>query len=378
MIFISYVSEDRSRVMPFYDLLDAHNLNPWMDHKSILSGQNWDYEITTALERCDIIIIFVSQNSVDKRGYAQKEISFALEKIKEKLKGDIYAIPVQLDRVDFPEQLKGIQFLQAYNKEQSEVEAELLRSLNAAQKKSLEIASDAQLKAEVRWLIEDSELKYNGIPGFSTSVQRIRLSSTKYAQLKDIEDHINGSLARHAMDARYSTLEPQPSFYNLMQDEWKRTNTFDAIFGSADVVGRVISVGYSLHWYSAGAAHPVHAPKSFNYLLEPIIHLPSIRNLFQSDDALGPVQAHVQRLLASELKLNEADSFDLNWVCEGTKDWDSLSNFMLTKDGITVVFGSYQVAAYALGMPRITIPYELVVDLLNESVLHALGLYRTA
>ena len=59
MIFLSYVSEDRSRVLPFYELLDSHGLNPWMDCKNILGGQNWDYEIKTALDRSDIVVQYL-------------------------------------------------------------------------------------------------------------------------------------------------------------------------------------------------------------------------------------------------------------------------------------------------------------------------------
>ena len=376
MIFLSYVSEDRARVLPFYELLDAHNLNPWMDCKSILSGQNWDYEITTALERSDIVVIFASENSVDKRGYAQKEINFAIEKIKEKLASDIYVIPVQLDQVDFPSSLKGIQFLRTENKSQSAVEQELLDSIDTAQQRSIEKVSETQSKAEVRWHLEDSKSAYSGIPGYSTTIQRIALSSTKYTDVRDIADHINGTLAGHSMSSRNSALEPEPSLYNLMQDEWQRTHTFDAIFQSAQVVGRVLSVEYSLHWYSAGAAHPVHSPKSFSYLLEPVVHLSTFRELFLDDSALGSIQVEVQKLLIAALSFPDAGPADSNWICEGTKDWSDFSNFTFTEEGILITFASYQVASYSAGMPTVKVPYQNISRYLVDNVLHALGLHR--
>jgi hypothetical protein len=42
----------------------------------------------------------VSKNSVDRRGYIQKELRLALEKYREKLVDDIFLIPVMLDDID--------------------------------------------------------------------------------------------------------------------------------------------------------------------------------------------------------------------------------------------------------------------------------------
>ncbi|QCP87401.1 TIR domain-containing protein [Cereibacter sphaeroides] len=376
MIFLSYVSEDRPRVTPFYELLEAHNLAPWMDCKSILGGQSWDYEIMTALERSDIIVIFVSENSIDKRGYAQKEISFAIEKTREKVARDIYVIPIQLDPVDFPAALKGIQFIQTEGRSRSDVEHELLRSIEAAQRGAKEKVSEAQSKAEVRWHLEESKSAYNGIPGYSTTIQRISLSSTKYAHIRDIEDHINGTLAGYSMSSRRAALTPEPSLYNLMQSEWKRTDTFDAIFQAAQVVGRVLSVEYGLHWYSAGAAHPVHSPKSFSYLLEPVVHLGEFKGLFSDERALQAVQVEVQSSLMAELNQPAPSPADIDWIRRGTQAWDDFGNFTFTEDGLVVSFASYQVACYAAGMPKAKVPYRSVVEYLTDDVLYALGLHR--
>lgn len=378
MIFLSYVSEDRSRVRPFYDLLEAHNLNPWMDCKSILVGQNWDYEIKTALDRADIIVVFVSKNSVDKRGYAQREIHFAIEKIKEKLAGDIYVIPIQLDPVDFPPTLKEIQFLQTDGKEQAQIEAELLQSIEAAQRKADEVVSKAQSEAEVRWEFSTEKSAYSGIPGYATTLQRVALSSTRYAHVREISDHINGVLSEQAMAARRAALTPDSSLYNLMQDEWKRTHTFDALFQSIQVVGRVLSVEYMLHWYNAGAVHPFHSPKSFNYLLEPVVFLKNFKELFRDERALGAVQIEVEKSLVEVLSREEtgSDSVDIGWIREGTKDWASFSDFSFTDKGMLVHFGSYQVSCYADGTPTAKVPFESIVPYLADDVLHALGLYR--
>ncbi|WP_400765802.1 toll/interleukin-1 receptor domain-containing protein [Methylosinus sporium] len=110
LIFVSYASPDRHRVLPIADWLEQQGLNIWMDAKRLMPGQNWDFEINRALDKSCIILIFISSNSIDRRGYIQKELRAALDKAKEKLIDDIYIIPIIIDiDLDIPEQLRHIQ-----------------------------------------------------------------------------------------------------------------------------------------------------------------------------------------------------------------------------------------------------------------------------
>lgn len=375
MIFLSYVSEDRDRVTPFYDLLESHGYNPWMDCKKLLGGQNWDYEIKTALERSDLVALFVSRNSVDKNGYAQREIKMAVERYEEKVTGEIYIIPIQLDEGDFPRLLKGIQFIKAFN---GDADNEVLRSVEAASHRSKQNTEVTQTAAEVRWSVTESKSSYSSIPGYSTSINKISVSSHKYANVNDIADHINGHLANYAMETRRNSLDPDPAHYNLMQDEWRRTNTFDGIFASATVVGRLISIAYSLHWYFAGAAHPTHAPKMFNYLLEPVTYLHSPQDLFIDDSALVALQREIRRSLADQLMSDDNILGDPNSIVTGTASWDHLANFGFTAEGMVFQFPSYQVACYAAGMPSVTVSYSHLTMFFKDNILYALNLYRSA
>ena len=75
-----------------------------MDVHDIQVGQNWDFEIQKALDQATLIIAFLSEHAIDRRGYIQKELKQALEKYKEKLVDDIYIIPVLLDEIEIPAQ----------------------------------------------------------------------------------------------------------------------------------------------------------------------------------------------------------------------------------------------------------------------------------
>ena len=109
LIFLSYASPDQDRVDDFYQRLKAEGFNPWMDKYEIRGGQNWDFEIKKSLQRAAIIVIFLSENSINKRGYCQREIKAALDKAQEKLLDDIYVVPIALDPdLSIPHQLEGI------------------------------------------------------------------------------------------------------------------------------------------------------------------------------------------------------------------------------------------------------------------------------
>src|SRR5580698_9258482 len=92
LVFVSYSRLDRDRVSPYYSMLKSKNYNLWMDIHDIKGGQNWDLEIRRALDQAVIILAFVSVSTVDRRGYLQKELRFAVERYQEKLIDDIFLI----------------------------------------------------------------------------------------------------------------------------------------------------------------------------------------------------------------------------------------------------------------------------------------------
>lgn len=112
LVFLSYASPDLDRVLQFYDYLVHHGFNIWMDKRRLKGGQNWDFEINRALQKAVIIVVFLSSNSVDRRGYAQREIKVALDQARDKLIDDIYLIPLMLDTgIPVPAQLERIQVI---------------------------------------------------------------------------------------------------------------------------------------------------------------------------------------------------------------------------------------------------------------------------
>ena len=95
--FLCHSSEDKPIVRELYSRLRQDGVNPWLDETDILPGQDWDMEIRLAVRDSDAILVCLSHSSVEKEGYIQKEIKFALDVADEKPEGTIFIIPIKLD-----------------------------------------------------------------------------------------------------------------------------------------------------------------------------------------------------------------------------------------------------------------------------------------
>jgi formylglycine-generating enzyme required for sulfatase activity len=106
-IFLCHASEDKAQVREVYHRLRAiDGFEPWLDEEDLLPGQEWAREIPRALQTSDFILIFLSRNSVAKRGYVQREMKLALDAWQELPEGTIHTIPVRIDACDVPESFR--------------------------------------------------------------------------------------------------------------------------------------------------------------------------------------------------------------------------------------------------------------------------------
>jgi TIR domain/NB-ARC domain len=132
LIFICYAKEDLDDVKSLYEELKQSEFNPWMDIVDILPGQKWDFEIRHALKDSDFALICLSQFSVRKEGYLNKEIKWALNRFEEMPEGKIFLIPVRLENCEIPDRLSKIQAVDYFASDGFD---RLVKALNYSQKK---------------------------------------------------------------------------------------------------------------------------------------------------------------------------------------------------------------------------------------------------
>jgi formylglycine-generating enzyme required for sulfatase activity len=109
-IFLCHASEDKAAVEAIYDQLKALGYKPWLDKKDLLPGQLWEEEIPKAIRASDFILIFLSKNSIPKRGYVQTEFKLTLDAWMRVPQGMIHTIPVRLDDSEIPDQFRKYQW----------------------------------------------------------------------------------------------------------------------------------------------------------------------------------------------------------------------------------------------------------------------------
>lgn len=128
-VFISYASEDKNKAKKLYRDLKKAGAEPWLDREDILGGQRWEMTIRTAIRSNRYFAAILSSRSVNKRGVIQKEITEALDILKEFPPDDIYLIPIRLDDCKpAREELNKIQWIDMFPK-WSEGFKEVLKSL---------------------------------------------------------------------------------------------------------------------------------------------------------------------------------------------------------------------------------------------------------
>jgi len=104
-VFLCHASGDKPRVKSLYDRLLLSLVEPWLDEENLLPGQDWNQEIRRAVRESDVVIVCVSQAAINKAGYLQKEIRYALDAAEEQPEGTIFLIPLRLEECDMPERL---------------------------------------------------------------------------------------------------------------------------------------------------------------------------------------------------------------------------------------------------------------------------------
>lgn len=113
-VFLCHTVEDKAAVRDLYYKLRSDGFEPWLDEENLLPGQEWQHEIPKVIRDSDVVIICLSNNSIIKKGFVQKEINFALDVADEQPEGSIYLIPLRLEKCEIPQRLKKWQWVDLF------------------------------------------------------------------------------------------------------------------------------------------------------------------------------------------------------------------------------------------------------------------------
>ena len=114
-VFLCHSSDDKPAVRELYKYLKNQGwIDPWLDEEKLLPGHDWDLEIEKAVEDTDAVLVFLSNNSVSKEGYIQRELRLVLRIADFKPEGAVFTIPLRLDDCSLPRRLSMWQYVDCF------------------------------------------------------------------------------------------------------------------------------------------------------------------------------------------------------------------------------------------------------------------------
>ena len=108
-VFLCYAHDDREIVHKLYDRLVRDGIQIWLDVERLRPGQDWEREIRKAILKSHVVIVCLSQRFNKRRGYRHEELKIAAEKAKLLSSGEVFIIPVRMEKCDMPESLRHLQ-----------------------------------------------------------------------------------------------------------------------------------------------------------------------------------------------------------------------------------------------------------------------------
>ena len=130
-------------------------------------------------------------------------------------------------------------------------------------------------------------------------------------------------------------------------------SSFDVSFAVISPPGDLVSLQFAITGYSAGAAHPYHYTRTFNYQLSTGRELTLAQLFLPGADYLKVMadycRAELQQRLGDDFFVDGADPKPENY-----------HNWNLSSEGLIITFDEYQVAPYAAGPQTIAIPYKVL------------------
>lgn len=174
-IFLCHADEDKPKVRELYEHLIRDGYDAWFDQEKIMSGADWRRSIKKGLREADIVIVCLSNVSVQKEGYVQHEIKDAIEFAKEKPGGTIYLVPIRLDTCEVPDEFLDLQWTNlfdtdGYKRVRQALEA---RIIDLKKKGFGDVVTKNNISSFMQWLTIDSKFK----PKFTQHEEEKRLKT---------------------------------------------------------------------------------------------------------------------------------------------------------------------------------------------------------
>jgi hypothetical protein len=376
-VFLNHASEDRALVLPYFNKLKALGHALWID-KKLLPGQNWDDEIQREFHSSDVILIFMTPRSVRKRGYVQREIHDAIERLKSLLPGDIGVIPLMLEECEVPNHIaRRLQYIRLPNDWQKVVESLALAS------EQRDIAVNNGLPLGPFHVFPRREVhEWKGTPGYDLDLRFPHFESSKLSNTAfELNEYVAARRFECLLESRRVKLEQEPErfvHWSTSQAD-SPNNSFDYALEPVLVSEAILSsVSYEAGFY-AGAAHGFHNTSTHNFIIrdDSLVKL-KLEDFFADSHSACVLFTDlcIQKIAQEwEERYESAPSVEDHKEIEEAfpAEWDTYARFSLSSTGINVHFPPYTLGGYAAGSWFAEFSFDELVPMLKIDGPHLLA-----
>ncbi|WP_431206799.1 TIR domain-containing protein [Burkholderia cepacia] len=382
-VFLSYAKEDGAVVKEFHDHLKALGFDPWMDTERLLPGQAWEREIDRALNEANVVVLFMSPRSVQKRSFVTREANTAVQNLRYKHADDIYIIPVLLEPCEVPDEIsKRAQYI-GYNEPgaKNKIAASIMRAAEQQNIAILDGVAHGPYKVFSRTLTE----RKTGQPGYEISIDYPEFSSEHFPNaVNTINKLFLGRTTRLLVDNRTKPwdinreLHPEPDGeYNPFHMNGRWDN-----FGIASATEQNVSVYYNCSWYGAGAIHSNEFHETFNFSIDgDRLYAISLWDLFSDNTKAAEIISQECRKGISREYWNRCghdiatdDFWAKSFQATTAPDLSKFETFTIANGKLTFYFPPYTVAAYAFGSWIVDVPLYDLRDVIVKNEMFPLKL----
>lgn len=371
-VFISYAKEDFDFAEKLYNYLEDNDFRPWLDKKSILPGQDWNFTLRKALREANYIILLLSNTSVQKRGYIQREFKLALDYYEEKLEDDIYLIPLKISECEIPESLSKFQWIDFIDDNSFNL---VYTSLSFQREKYYEYERK-QIAAKELFQYEEitEQYEYSNKIKFSIDIGYFKFIDESNPNLRELNQIVLGSKVEETI--RFRKLFHKSSGKLISISKSERSWMFDISYIPNYISKSIVSINQSIATYTGGI-HGDYYLRGLNYHVNPVFEI-TLEDLFDNIDHFNILE-FLSTYCFEELKKNYNEWLgtpedeitnqrreDLFWENSLDPDWKNFKHYFLSKTGIEIIFNTYSVSSYAFGLHIIPITYEKLIPLLKK------------
>jgi hypothetical protein len=373
-VFISYATEDFDYAERLYDFLTENGFDPWMDKKKLLTGQIFDFYIQNELRNAHFLILLLSDVSVSKRGYIQKEFKQALKYCEEKLVDDIYLIPLKINSCDVPNELTKFQWIEF---EAKDAFKSILQSLMWQRDKFIQYENQRQARLfnlAYKEEIVKAELG-NHIPKQTYEIHYPQFTKTDFESAKELNTIIHNDVVTQILYCR-------DQYFNSLQyadpnDEWNKSDS--TLYGNYNFTilnKNFISYISSSSTYNTGAAHGNFGSHGHNFLLNPLRNF-EFESLFENYSVALTILCdlvHEQIMIEAKEQFGITDSKEFYYAeVNGrlSNKEDNFKNYYFTENSIGFIYNPYHLVAWVYGSQQPEISFDkLLFAFPKEKKLH--------